>query len=599
MGHLSSGTHGGGRRLRACYRRRGWKSGNMAAAWENDDYYSLLNVRRQATQAELKSSYRRLCMLYHPDKHRDPALKRQAEQLFNLVHQAYEVLSDPRSRAIYDVFGKKGLEVEGWDVVERNRTPTEIREEYERLEMEREERRLQQRTNPKGTISVGIDATDLFDRYEEDFEEVSGGGFPRVEINRMHISQSIEAPLTAADTAVLSGSLTTHGGNGGGNVNLCVRHVTSACGWGELEFGAGDLQGPVFGMKMFRNITARCFLTAHCSLRFTPRGAKPGASATMARHLDQNTTGYLQWRWGTQSAMTSSIVRDTRHSHATLALQLGVPHSYLMMSFQYKFQDEDQTKIKGSVKTGFFGMVMEYGAERQISRHSVLSATVSVGVPQGVSLKIRLNRASQTYLLPVHLTDQVLPSAMFYATVGPLVIYFAVQKFIITPYVRTQKEKERKRQRVESKLDIAKRRQEAESAVLLMQESVRRIIEAEESRMGLIIINAWYGKFVTDSSHKQVIDVTVPLQCLVKDSTLVLTEASKAGLPGFYDPCVGEEKSLKLLYQFRGIVHQVVSGDTEALRIPKQCEYREPGGCAELCRLQSAHILPLAMQRTE
>lgn len=46
----------------------------------------------------------------------------------------------------------------------------------------------------------------------------------------------------------------------------------------------------------------------------------------------------------------------------------------------------------------------------------------------------------------------------------------------------------------------------------------------------------------------------------------------QAGLPGFYDPCVGEEKSLKVLYQFRGVLHQVMSGDNEALRIPKQCE---------------------------
>ncbi len=44
----------------------------------------------QATQEELKSSYRRLCMLYHPDKHRDPELKKQAEQLFTYLHQAYE-----------------------------------------------------------------------------------------------------------------------------------------------------------------------------------------------------------------------------------------------------------------------------------------------------------------------------------------------------------------------------------------------------------------------------------------------------------------------------------------------------------------------------
>lgn len=48
---------------------------------------------------------------------------------------------------------------------------------------------------------------------------------------------------------------------------------------------------------------------------------------------------------------------------------------------------------------------------------------------------------------------------------------------------------------------------------------------------GLIILNAWYGKFVTDNSRKheraKVIDVSVPLQCLVKDSKLILTEAAK------------------------------------------------------------------------
>uniref|UniRef100_A0A8D3D1L0 DnaJ homolog subfamily C member 11 n=1 Tax=Scophthalmus maximus TaxID=52904 RepID=A0A8D3D1L0_SCOMX len=475
----------------------------------NQDYYSLLNVRKEATLEELKASYRRLCMLYHPDKHRDPELKRQAEQLFNQVHQAYEVLSDAHSRAIYDLFGKKGLEVEGWEVVERKRTPAEIREEYERLQREREERRLQQRTNPKGTISVGVDATDLFDRYDEDFEELPGGGFPHIEINKMHISQSIEAPLTNSDTAVLSGSLSTHNGNGGGNINMTVRRVTSAKGWGEVELGAGDILGPLIGFKVFRNVTPRCFLTAQCGLQFSPRGLRPSCSLMTARHLDQNTMGYLQWRWGPNSAMTTSLVRDTKSSHFTLALQLGVPHSYLMMSYQYKFQDEDQTKVKGSVKTGWFGTVVEYGAERKISRHSVLSATVSIGVPQGVTLKIK---------------------------------YWPTQNI--------------------------------SHSVLLMQESVRRVIEAEESKMGLIILNAWYGKFVSDTSQKQekakVIDVTVPLQCLVKDSKLILTEASKAGLPGFYDPCVGEEKSLKLLYQFRGVMHQVISTDTEPLRIPKQ-----------------------------
>uniref|UniRef100_A0A5F5PZX9 DnaJ homolog subfamily C member 11 n=2 Tax=Equus TaxID=9789 RepID=A0A5F5PZX9_HORSE len=489
---------------------------------DNEDYYSLLNVRREASSEELKAAYRRLCMLYHPDKHRDPELKSQAERLFNLVHQAYEVLSDPHTRAIYDIYGKRGLEMEGWEVVERRRTPAEIREEFERLQREREERRLQQRTNPKGTISVGIDATDLFDRYEEEYEDVSGSGFPQIEINKMHISQSIEAPLTATDTAILSGSLSTQNGNGGGSINFALRRVTSAKGWGELEFGAGDLQGPLFGLKLFRNLTPRCFVTTNCALQFSSRGIRPGLTTVLARNLDKNTVGYLQWRWGIQSAMNTSIVRDTKTSHFTVALQLGIPHSFALISYQHKFQDDDQTRVKGSLKAGFFGTVVEYGAERKISRHSVLGAAVSIGVPQGVSLKV----------------------------------------------------KELEKQRESTATDILQKKQEAEAAVRLMQESVRRIIEAEESRMGLIIVNAWYGKFVNDKSKKsekvKVIDVTVPLQCLVKDSKLILTEASKAGLPGFYDPCVGEEKNLKVLYQFRGVLHQVMALDSEALRIPKQ-----------------------------
>ncbi|XP_033822395.2 dnaJ homolog subfamily C member 11-like [Periophthalmus magnuspinnatus] len=539
----------------------------------NQDYYSLLNVRKEATLEELKASYRRLCMLYHPDKHRDAELKRQAEQLFNQVQTAFTVLSDDHARAIYDIFGKKGLEVEGWEVVERKRTPAEIREEYERLQREREERRLQQRTNPKGTISVGVDATDLFDRYDEDdFDEAPSGGFPHIEINKMHISQSIEAPLTNSDTAVLSGSLSTHHGNGGGNIAMTIRRVTSARGWGEVEFGAGDVLGPVVGLKMFRNVTQRCWMTGQCGVQFSPRGVRPSCSLMAARHLDGNTMGYLQWRWGPNSAMTTSIVRDTKSTHLTLALQLGVPHSYLMLSCQYKFQDEDQTRVKGSLKTGWFGTVVEYGVERKVSRHSVLSASVSVGIPQGVTLKIKLSRASQTYLFPVHLTDQLLPSAVFYATVCPLLVYLAVHRLVIVPCTQAQKEQELELQRINSATDIAKKKQEAESAVLLMQESVKRIIDAEESKMGLIILNAWYGKFVSELKQEKnkVIDVTVPLQCLVKDSKLILTEASKAGLPGFYDPAVGEEKSLKLLYQFRGVMHQVLSADTEALRIPKQ-----------------------------
>ena len=52
------------------------------------------------------------------------------------------------------------------------------------------------------------------------------------------------------------------------------------------------------------------FVTTHCALQFSSRGIRPGLTTVLARNLDKNTVGYLQWRWGVQSAMNTSIVRD-------------------------------------------------------------------------------------------------------------------------------------------------------------------------------------------------------------------------------------------------------------------------------------------------
>jgi len=51
--------------------------------------------------------------MFHPDKHLDPDSKKMAEIMFNRTKRAYEVLSDPQQRAIYDSVGEKGLRTEG------------------------------------------------------------------------------------------------------------------------------------------------------------------------------------------------------------------------------------------------------------------------------------------------------------------------------------------------------------------------------------------------------------------------------------------------------------------------------------------------------
>jgi molecular chaperone DnaJ len=71
------------------------------------DYYSLLNVPRSATAEEIKKAYRKLAMQYHPDK--NPGDKK-AEDKFKEFSEAYEVLSDPKKREMYDQFGHAGAQ---------------------------------------------------------------------------------------------------------------------------------------------------------------------------------------------------------------------------------------------------------------------------------------------------------------------------------------------------------------------------------------------------------------------------------------------------------------------------------------------------------
>ncbi|CAE8614949.1 unnamed protein product, partial [Polarella glacialis] len=138
---------------------------------------------------------------------------------------------------------------------------------------------------------------------------------------------------------------------------------------------------------------------------------------------------------------------------------------------------------------------------------------------------------------------------------------------------------------------ILRSKEQALSDVRNMEVELDRILTKEKAARGVLVRLALYGDLrlreemlflgmsgeraiVADDLVGPLIDVSMPLQCLVERHTLVLpggAAASKSDLPGFYNPLpldMGVELSLYVLYEFRGSLHEVIVGDRETLSLP-------------------------------
>lgn len=217
----------------------------------DESLYTILNLARDATEAEIRDRYRSLATTFHPDRQRDDRSRLAAHGRFTSIQRAYEILTDSTKRTIYDLFGEEGLKT-SWELGPRIRTKEEMRAEFQRQAGEKRRVDAEALIKPKGDINLVLDARAVFVprtafKDPDAISHTPWARLQRVRPGQIVMKHSFETPVGDTTQLQVTGQMASRNGAGGGNVVGTVRHQFSPKFW--VEGGAGLLKPRVLTGK--------------------------------------------------------------------------------------------------------------------------------------------------------------------------------------------------------------------------------------------------------------------------------------------------------------------------------------------------------------
>jgi len=589
------------------------------------DYYAILNVSKNATQEEIKNAYRKLCILYHPDKHSTDINKSVAQKEFQKINKAYDILGNTKNRTIYDKYGEKGLN-KTWDIGPLYKTPEQILGEFEKQVRFKKEMELEHILKSKGEIKLTFDASGqhlqpIPSPYTPHNQQQHHSSSPHYgygygyrpmpspsppkpvtrgladilhlpKLQNTFIFHSWQNTISSKDSIYITGQAFSHRGMNIVSVIGTLSHTISSSLVTEVSTCLGTqsyLQG-----RVIKNFSSDCFITSTATMATV--NAPPTFTFVAGRQITPlytgmiayNTGNYAVGSWGRKSrpqeasSVTLTLIRRKVPTNIQGSITVGLMESHIRVSYIKTLTKHLRLKLLAALSS-FSGSNIDVSIDKKVTKFSRVGFGLNCSSVIGLSVQLKYHRLGQTITIPIIISHDLTINVLFWGSIIPLSAAYLIDQYILKPYYKNDLQKKINIIKTANSDILAQRKKEAEDSIKLMADTIQNKIEIEKQNNGLIIIEALYGNakllkkikkllYKQSNSNKplpnEIIDVTIPIQAMVNKSQLHLGSYSKSSLIGFYDPCFGKEKVLRVVYAFQGRIHLIEVGENIPLFAP-------------------------------
>lgn len=555
-----------------------------------------------------------------------------AERTFRDIQKAYEVLSDPERRAVYDHFGEEGLQ-SSWSVAVRGRTPAEMRAEFERQTRMQQAADAESLVKSRGEFSATIDAAPLFAPAAAPRLLVPPGLAPlsprakpptlkqrldKVSCTQLVGKHGFDVQTSATTSVSISGQMLSRGRMGGGNLIGTVKTQWSPHFFS--EWSATLLHPHIVTAKGLYTVDDNMFF--NYAIVAQALGIPPSVTVTWGQRLSSTSplTGFSSYKsgaytiggWGVgpngmplqhdTGALVMGITKQEQTGPGWTA-QATMSEADLSIGYDWNVRVLGGIMVRSGIVLGTgSGLAMFTNGERRVTENIRLMLGMECGLLSGVMVKVRVSRLGQRIVLPILLSPSFRADLAAAATLVPAAAIVLSHFFYFVPMRQRRRAEQLANLRRDNREVIEQRHTSAEQTRELLRAQALKRAETELAHQGVVILQAYYGRRDTFPAPRAVAaetladkravldlvvqdpevptdllsqsqplwwDVRVALQMLVNQSQLVIPAGrTKSKLVGFFDPCTGEKKHLFVRYLFRGALHELVVDDLGALALP-------------------------------